>query len=232
MSSHRRVSMPVTARYSISISRRKSIYMRRRSMVPDQVSDGGWGWVCVFACAFNMGTFRGLAMAFSIVNQAMQIRYQATATATSWVYSFFALVLFMSGKFCSSKAISVKYVPQQTQSICITFVQCWTDLCCNIAWRQDSSLVAWFTQSRVVPSSSPAAANIYPWCTHMQWPKLFKLAGNNDNRTAPHKKRTKNKGINMINMSRLTCKRSIKPLKPFNNKKAQNELFVQTKWHF
>ena len=70
----------------------------RRKVVPDEVEDGGWGWVCVCAAAFNMGTFRGLAMAFSIVNQAMQIRYQATATATSWVYSLFSMVLFMSGK--------------------------------------------------------------------------------------------------------------------------------------
>ena len=26
-----------------------------------------------------------------------------------------------------------------------------------------------------VPGSSPAAAEIFPWCTHMQLPKLFKF---------------------------------------------------------
>ena len=34
--------------------------------------------------------------------------------------------------------------------------------------RQDSSLVAWLTQSPGVPGSNPAAADIFPWCTHMQ----------------------------------------------------------------
>ena len=38
----------------------------------------------------------------------------------------------------------------------------------GILWRQDSSLVAWLTQSPGVPGSSPAAADIFPWCTHMQ----------------------------------------------------------------
>ena len=35
-------------------------------------------------------------------------------------------------------------------------------------WRQDSLLVAWLTHSLGVPGSSPAAADIFPWCTHMQ----------------------------------------------------------------
>ena len=34
--------------------------------------------------------------------------------------------------------------------------------------RQDSSLVAWTTHSPGVPGSSPAAAGVFPWCTHMQ----------------------------------------------------------------
>ena len=39
----------------------------------------------------------------------------------------------------------------------------------DISWRQDSSLVAWLVQSPAVPGSSPAAANIFPWCTsHIQ----------------------------------------------------------------
>ena len=40
----------------------------------------------------------------------------------------------------------------------------------NILWRQNSSLVE-------VPGSSPAAAEIFPWCTHRptQWPKMFKF---------------------------------------------------------
>ena len=34
-----------------------------------------------------------------------------------------------------------------------------------ISWRRDNSLVAWLTQS---PGLNPAAADIFPWCTHMQ----------------------------------------------------------------
>ena len=37
-----------------------------------------------------------------------------------------------------------------------------------LKWRQDSSLVAWLTQSPGVPGSNPAAADIFPWCTQMQ----------------------------------------------------------------
>ena len=32
---------------------------------------------------------------------------------------------------------------------------------------QDSSLVAWLTESPGVPGSSPSAADIFSWCTHM-----------------------------------------------------------------
>ena len=42
----------------------------------------------------------------------------------------------------------------------------------------DSSLVAWLTQSLRIPDSSPAAADIFPWCTHMQWPKTVQIHEN------------------------------------------------------
>ena len=49
---------------------------------------------------------------------------------------------------------------------------------CYNTWRQNISLVAWLTQSPGVPGSNPAAADIlFPWSTHMQWPKLFKSMG-------------------------------------------------------
>ena len=37
-----------------------------------------------------------------------------------------------------------------------------------LLWRQVSSLIAWLTQSPGVPGSNPAAADIFPWCTHIQ----------------------------------------------------------------
>ena len=37
----------------------------------------------------------------------------------------------------------------------------------NMMWRQDSLLVAWLTQRPEVPGSSPAAADIFPLCTHV-----------------------------------------------------------------
>ena len=79
-------------------------------------------------------------------------------------------------------------------------------------WRQDSSLVAWSTQSLGVPGSSPAAADIFLGAHICSDPNCSNSWDNNDNRThnrlAPHKKRIKNKEIEMTNMSMLTCKRS------------------------
>ena len=43
-------------------------------------------------------------------------------------------------------------------------------------WRQDSSLVAVVDSAEPgVQSSSPAAAELFPWCTYMQWSKQFKF---------------------------------------------------------
>ena len=46
------------------------------------------------------------------------------------------------------------------------YVPVGTEWCRNMS--HISSLIAWLTQSPGVPSSSPAAADILPWCTHMQ----------------------------------------------------------------
>ena len=48
----------------------------------------------------------------------------------------------------------------------------------------NSSLVAWLTRSKGVPGSSPAAADIYPWCTHIcSDPNCSNSGDNNDIRT-------------------------------------------------
>ena len=83
--------------------------------------------------------------------------------------------------------------------------------------RQDSSLVAWLTRRlgyRVWVPLRPISFFGAHICSD---PNCSNSWDNNDNRThnrfAPHKKRTKKKEIKMTNMSKLTCKRSIKPFK-------------------
>ena len=71
---------------------------RSRSVIPDKVSDGGWGWVCVAACAFNQAMYRGVSMSFSILFEAMRQKYGTSATSTAWVYSISGMVTMFSGK--------------------------------------------------------------------------------------------------------------------------------------
>ena len=57
-----------------------------------------------------------------------------------------------------------------------------------------SSLIAWFTQSPGVPGSTPAAADLFPWCTHnytvTQTLQIYGIMTTEKNdRLAPHTKK-------------------------------------------
>ena len=82
-------------------------------------------------------------------------------------------------------------------------------------WRQDSLLVAWLTHGGTgLESRCGRYLSLVHTYAVTQTVQMYGIIMTTERITDSHriKKRTKNKEIKMTNMSKLTCKRSIKPL--------------------